>query len=224
LGKQQAKPTAPADRPGTLPTYPMKEKILAEAQRLFWKYGVRTITMDDIARRLAISKKTIYQHFTDKEDIVYQVVEHHLAYEQTEYCRLAEQGLNPIQEMLIACDMMREHTDRINPSLIIDVQRYFPKAWEIFLRHKEEYIIKDMMANLQRGVEQGLYWPGIDIETMARLRMEEIQAGFDDRLWPHQKDTYIIQEQLLHHFMRGILSKKGVAVYEELTTKQVSTI
>jgi TetR/AcrR family transcriptional regulator, cholesterol catabolism regulator len=201
----------------------MKEKILAEAQRLFWKYGVRTITMDDIARRLAISKKTIYQHFTDKEDIVYQVVEHHLTYEQTEYCRLAEQGLNPIQEMLMASDMMREHTDRVNPSLIIDVQRYFPKAWEAFLRHKEEYIIKDMMANLQRGVEQGLYRPDINVETMARLRMEEIQLGFDDRLWPHQKDAYVIQDQLLHHFIRGVLSEKGLAVYNELNVKQVST-
>lgn len=197
----------------------MKEKILAEAERLFWKYGVRTITMDDIARRLAISKKTIYQHFTDKEDIVHQVVEWHLEHERSEYCRLNEQELNPIHEMMLASDMMRKHVDNVNPSLFLDVQRYFPKAWEAFLRHKEGHIIKDIMANLQRGVEQGLYQADINIETMARLRVELIQLGFDDRVFPHLRDIYAVQDQLLHHFIRGILTPQGFAIYNDLKSK-----
>ena len=201
----------------------MKEKILAEAERLFWKYGVRTITMDDIARRLAISKKTIYQHFTDKEDIVHQVVEWHLEHERTEFCRLNEQELNPIEEMMLASDMMRKHVDKVNPSLFIDVQRYFPKAWEAFLTHKEGHILNDIRANLQRGVEQGLYRADIDAETMARLRIELVQLGFDERVFPNQPDVYVVQDQLLHHFIRGILSEEGVAVYKALKVKQLST-
>lgn len=197
----------------------MKEKILAEAERLFWKYGVRTITMDDIARRLAISKKTIYQHFTDKEDIVHQVVEWHIAHELNEYCLLNEQDLNPIEEIIAASDMMRQHADKVNPSLLIDIQRYFPKAWEAFLRHKEEHIIKDIMANLQRGVEQGLYRADIDVELMARLRVELFQLGFDDRVFPRQRDVYAVQDQLQHHFIRGLLTPQGFIVYNALNNK-----
>ncbi|MEZ0607957.1 TetR/AcrR family transcriptional regulator [Fibrella sp. WM1] len=197
----------------------MKEKILAEAERLFWKYGVRTITMDDIARRLAISKKTIYQHFTDKEDIVYQVVEWHMTHEQNDYCRLKEKELNPIEEIVLASNMMRQHADKVNPSLLLDVQRYFPKAWEVFLKHKENHITKDLIDNLQRGVEQGLYRADFDIETMARLRIELIQLGFDERVFPHQRDVYTTQDQLLDHYIRGILSERGLSIYEALKTK-----
>ena len=197
----------------------MKEKILAEAMRLFWKYGVRTITMDDIARQLSISKKTIYQHFTDKEDIVYQVAEWHIHHEQNEYCRLSEQELNPIEEMLIASDMLRNQADKINPSLLIDVKRYFPKAWDVFLRHKENHIIHEIMLNLRRGIELGLYRADLDVETMARLKMELFQLGFDDRIFPNQSDVYVTQLLLLDHYVRGLLSEKGFAVYNKVKSK-----
>ena len=192
---------------------------MAEAERLFWKYGVRTITMDDIARRLAISKKTIYQHFTDKEDIVYQVVKWHIEHEMDEVCRLNVIAANPVEELLLMSEMMRRNGDSVNPSLIIDVQRYYPKAWGVFLEHKETRIIIDVMDNLRRGVEQGLYSRDIDLETMARLRVELVQLGFDDRIFPNQRDVYTVQEQLLHHFIRGILSEQGFVVYNEAKNK-----
>ena len=198
----------------------MKEKILTETERLFWKYGVRTITMDDIARRLAISKKTIYQYFTDKEDIVYQVVNYHIEHEMQECERLIDKSMNPIEEMLLISDMMKRNADMVNPSLLMDVQRYYPKAWEVFLQYKEGRIITDIKANLQRGVEQGLYQADTDLETMARLRVELIQLGFDDCVFPNNKDVMQTQDQLLHHFIRGILSEQGFTIYNTLKNKE----
>lgn len=200
----------------------MKEKILIEAERLFWKYGVRTITMDDIARRLAISKKTIYQYFTDKEDIVYQVVSYHIEHEMQECERLIDKSMNPIEEMLLISDMMKRNADMVNPSLLMDVQRYYPKAWEVFLQYKEGRIITDIKANLQRGVEQGLYQADTDLETMARLRVELIQLGFDDRVFPNNKDVMQTQDQLLHHFIRGMLSEQGFTIYNTLKTRSTT--
>ncbi|WP_375443451.1 TetR/AcrR family transcriptional regulator [uncultured Fibrella sp.] len=197
----------------------IKEKILSESEKLLWKYGVRTITMDDIARRLGISKKTIYQHFTDKEDIVYHVVSHHLTNEICEVDKILEIAENPVEEMILVSDMMRQHADAVNPSLLVDIQRYYPKAWAAFLEHKENRIIKDIMASLQRGVEQGLYRADIDLETMARLRVELIQLGFDDRVFPHAKDIMALQDQLLHHFVRGILTDAGFVAYNQSIDK-----
>lgn len=197
----------------------MKEKILIEVERLFWKYGVRTITMDDIARRLAISKKTIYQYFTDKEDIVYQVVSYHMAHEMQECERLIDKLMNPIEEMLLISDMMKRNADMVNPSLLMDVQRYYPKAWDVFLQHKEGRIIIDIKDNLQRGVDQGFYLPDTDLETMARLRVELVQLGFDDRVFPNNKNVMQTQDSLLHHFIRGILTEQGFIIYNTLKNK-----
>ena len=199
---------------------PLKDKILTEAQRLFMRYGVRTITMDDMARRLAISKKTLYQYFTDKEDMVCQVVSLHLEQEMAECDRVLNLSMNPLEEMMMVLDMMRRHVDVTNPSLLMDIQRYYPKAWTVFLHHKEGRIIGDVKNNLQRGMEQGLYRPDLDPETMARLHIELIQLGFDDRAFPNNKDVMTTQDQLLHHFIRGILSEKGFAVYHELIPPQ----
>ena len=198
---------------------PIKEKILVESQKLLWKYGVRTITMDDIARRLGISKKTIYQHFVDKEDIVYQVISHHLGNEMCEVDKLMEVAANPVEEMLLVSEMMRRHADAVNPSLLVDVQRYYPKAWAVFLEHKENRILKDITDSLKRGVEQNFYRTDIDLETMARLRVELIQLGFDDRVFPHTKDMMALQDQLLHHFVRGILTDAGFVAYNHSVEK-----
>lgn len=198
---------------------PIKEKILVESQKLLWKYGVRTITMDDIARRLGISKKTIYQHFVDKEDIVYQVISHHLGNEMCEVDKLMKVAANPIEEMLLVSEMMRRHADAVNPSLLVDVQRYYPKAWAVFLEHKENRILKDITDSLKRGVEQKFYRTDIDLETMARLRVELIQLGFDDRVFPHTKDVMVLQDQLLHHFVRGILTDAGFVAYNHSVEK-----
>lgn len=198
---------------------PIKEKILVESQKLLWKYGVRTITMDDIARRLGISKKTIYQHFVDKEDIVYQVISHHLGNEMCEVDKLMKVAANPVEEMLLVSEMMRRHADAVNPSLLVDVQRYYPKAWAVFLEHKENRILKDITDSLKRGIEQKFYRTDIDLETMARLRVELIQLGFDDRVFPHTKDVMVLQDQLLHHFVRGILTDAGFVAYNHSVEK-----
>ncbi len=194
----------------------MKEKILLEAEKLFWKYGVRTITLDDITRRLGISKKTIYQHFPDKEEIVYQVVVRRMALDQTELDCLNERSENPVTQMFILTGAFKEHAGEMNPSVVMDVQRYYPKAWSVILEHKENYILAGIKDNLQRGVMQGYYRPDIDIDVMARLRTELVQIGFDDRIFPTDRLSMVsIQEQLQHHFVRGILTDKGFSVYQQ---------
>ena len=126
---------------------------------------------------------------------------------------------NPVEEMLLVSEMMRRHADAVNPSLLVDVQRYYPKAWAVFLEHKENRILKDITDSLKRGIEQKFYRTDIDLETMARLRVELIQLGFDDRVFPHTKDVMVLQDQLLHHFVRGILTDAGFVAYNHSVEK-----
>lgn len=194
----------------------MREKILAEAEKLLWKLGVKSVTMDDIARQVGISKKTIYQHFADKDNIVFEVTKSHLERDQQEMNCMVGASADPIQELLSMSDMMRRNMHEINPSMLLDIERHYPKAWGVFLDFKEKHILTSLLANLRTGVEQGLYRSDLDIEVMARMRIESVQLAFDDRVFPNARTSMLgIQEQLLHHFIRGILTEKGFALYNQ---------
>jgi len=193
---------------------------LSEAETLFSKYGIRSMTMDDIARQVGISKKTIYQHFTDKDEIVYQVVHYRIANDKHYAdCQLADVS-NPIEEMLMVSEMMRTQLANVNPSMLIDIQRLYPRAWALFVDYRDKFILEAIRRNLIRGIEQGLYRSDIDVDIFSRLRIELVQLGFDSQVFPITRTTLLdVQMQLLHHFIRGILSDKGFSSYNQFLTK-----
>ena len=158
----------------------MKERILLEAEQLFWKYGVRSVTMEDIARGLGISKKTIYQHFTDKEDILYQVVEQKMQSEITDIECAALKTDNPIEGLMMVLEMMKKDKDQASPNLLIDIKRYYPKAFKLFRQHMDQHLMTSVLENIQNGVVQGLYRNDINPTILARMRVEQIELAFNN--------------------------------------------
>lgn len=194
----------------------MKDKILEEAERLFWKYGVRSITMDDIARRLAISKKTIYQHFTDKEDILAQVMRCNMAKDQEVLSCVLIESQTPIHEILAILDEMRKNVDKMNPTLLMDIKRYFPNVWSLFQQFKEEHILKAMIDNIRRGINDGYFREDINPDILARMRVEQIEMAFEMSVFSTTSYNMMdVQQQLTHHFVRGLLTEKGFAIYNQ---------
>ena len=194
----------------------MKERILAEAEHLFWKYGVRSVTMEDIARKLGISKKTIYQHFSDKEQILYQVIQDKTARDQLEMeCRVIETE-NPVEEILSVLNILRKKADQVSPNLLIDIKRYYPQAFAIFRQYKEGQIMRSILENIQKGISQGIYRMDINPAILARLRVEQIELAFNNDIFPTDQYTmHDIQAELMHHFVRGMLTEKGFTIYNQ---------
>ncbi len=194
----------------------MKERILAEAERLFWKYGVRSVTMEDIARKLGISKKTIYQHFSDKEQILYQVIQDKTGRDQSEMDCMVIETDNPVEELLSVLKMMQKKADHVSPNLLIDIKRYYPQAFALFRQYKEEQIMRSILENIQKGISQGLYRSDIKPTILARLRVEQIELAFDNDIFPtDQYSMHDIQFELIHHFVRGMLTEKGFTIYNQ---------
>lgn len=194
----------------------MKERILSEAERLFWKYGVRSVTMEDIARQLGISKKTIYQHFTDKEQILYQVIQHKTGRNQSEMDCMVVETDNPVEEILGVLNMMRNHADQVSPNLMNDIKRYYPQAFALFRQYKEGHIMGSILENIQKGISQGLYRSDINPTILARLRVEQIELAFNHDLFPSdQYSMHDVQAELMHHFVRGMLTDKGFTIYNQ---------
>ena len=200
----------------------MRERILKTAVDLFWRYGVKSITMDDIAKELGISKKTIYQHFNDKDAIVKEVVEQELACEKIDIQRLEAEASDPIEEVLCMSDYIQASFGTISPVLLHDLKKYHPKAWNLFQKHKQEHIIQGIIDNLRRGIELGYYRHTINVDVLARMRVEQIEMAFDPAIFPPHKFGIIdVHMQLIHHFLRGILTDKGFTLYNTYVDKSV---
>ncbi|RYC68271.1 MULTISPECIES: TetR/AcrR family transcriptional regulator [Spirosoma] len=194
----------------------MKERILSEAERLFWRYGVRSVTMDDIARQLGISKKTIYQHFSDKEQILYQVIQDKISTDVTEMQCVVSETSNPIEEMLIVLEMMQKHQDQLSPNLVMDVKRHYPQAFTLFREHMDRHILKSLLENIQKGISLGLYRPDINPAILARMRVEQIELAFNNDFFPTSEYSMIdVQRELIHHFVRGMLTEQGFTIYNQ---------
>lgn len=204
----------------------IQERILSKAKDLYLLYGIRSITMDMIALQLGISKKTIYHFFADKHELV-DAVTLRLLEHNTERCELDRtRSDNAIHEVFLAMDMAQEMFATMNPSLLFDLEKYHPSAYEKYVSFKNSYLYKLIKNNLELGVAQGLYREDIDVEIITRIRIETMMLPFSPvfNATPKFKMTDV-QNQLIEHFLFGIASLKGydlILKYKEARNKKTS--
>ncbi len=171
--------------------------------------------MDDIARELAMSKKTIYQFFKDKNEIVCAATTEHLHREEQQLVQLEQESENVVEFLLKITFMIRKHVTRVNPCAIMELQKYFPEGWKIFSDYKKQVFLKTITKILIRGQQEGYFRADLDPEIIAILRVEQVQLCFDDRIFPRTHfDVSQVQLQVLRHFIEGIMTPKGRELLE----------
>lgn len=197
-----------------------RQRILEIAIAQFARFGVRTITMEDLARQAGVSKKTIYQEFEDKKDLVKAVFAAILEQDRKRLAFISEQGDGVIEHLVQTSKMMRERLTSINPLVILEVQKYFPEAWNLFETFKQETIQQDLIKVLERGKDLGYFRPEIDSRILARVRLTQVTSAFDPKNFA-EPDYNLVEEQMivLDHFLHGIFTEKGRQAY--LTQKDI---
>lgn len=194
----------------------IEERILVEAGELFFRHGIRTITMDDIANKLGMSKKTIYQYYKDKNLLVQSLTDRLLKEQKDQMDEIRKRTDDPILEILHHLDNFSDFISKINPNLFFDLQKYHPHAWYSFKLFKEECIIGTVEENLRRGIEAGLYRPELNVQILSRLRVEEVDWAFTNKIYDGNKFTIVeVQKALIDHFLHGIVSIKGFNLIEK---------
>lgn len=187
-----------------------KSKIINGAEELFFKYGIKSVTMEDIAKHLGISKKTIYQFYSDKNELVEIFMAERL--KENEYeCRLiAKNAANVIEIFFALMEHLGVMFSNMNPKLFYDLQKYHPTTWKLFKQFKEGFIELMVQDSLKRGMKEGFVRKDINTKIIARLRMEEVEMGFNPELFPPNKFKIIdVQLALLDHFLHGVCTLKG---------------
>lgn len=187
------------------------QKILEVANKQFMKYGIRSVSMDDIARELGMSKKTIYEKAGNKEDLVRQVMEYHIALDCQITEALQKKEVNAIDEMLMIAEFVIDELSELNPRLLYDLKKYYRHIWEMMETHRNTFIHDTMLRNLKNGIEQGLYRDNIRPELIAHFYLGIIHVFIEEDFLADEKytaaESYI--EAFKYHIY-GIASKKGI--------------
>lgn len=174
------------------------------------KYGIKSLTMDDIARHLGISKKTLYVSFANKKELVRKVVEYQIQNAQCEVDGACNKGENAIDDLMCIGQKVNERLADAHPSIMFDIQKYYPQAWKILKKHKEEFVFNKMLFNLNAGIEQGLYRDNLNPEVITKAFMIMTEAMMSNQLAvPGKFNFQELHRELMRYHIRGIANSKG---------------
>jgi len=186
------------------------DRIKQKAHDLVMQFGIRSVSMDDIAGALGMSKKTIYQFFSDKDQLVEAIIKDKIQYNQGTCLKDKAAAKDAIHEIFLAIEMMQEMFANMNPSIISDMEKFHPKSYAIFHEHKYNFLYKVFTENIARGIAEELYRPDINAEVLIKARLEIMMLPFNQQVYPKNKFRLIdVEIALTEHFLFGLSSPKG---------------
>lgn len=187
------------------------------------QYGVRTVTMDDISRDLGISKKTIYQYFKDKKDLINTITEMYLDIERDRFNACLSEDHDSIYSLILLSQCMRESMRDMKLNLLNELQKFYPEAWNMFQSFKSETMLCSITSVIIKGQKEGYFRKELDPELMAKMRIEQVQSVFiNPTLFPRDKYTLTdVQIQLFDHFVHGLFTLEGHQLFNQYTTEKL---
>ena len=189
---------------------PTKERIVKGAEELFFKYGIKSITMDDIAKHLVMSKKTIYTYFKDKNEVVETLLKTSLQKDEKEMDEIAKTAKNVVEEVFAQMKHISHMFGKVNQNIFYDLQKYHPNAWKEFMKFKVNCMEKMVEGAINRGKKEGLVREDVNPKILAILRIEQIEMGMNPAIFPPDKFKLVdVQLAMLDHFLHGICTIKG---------------
>jgi AcrR family transcriptional regulator len=199
-----------------MPTMETKDRILTRASALFLRNGIKSVSMDDIAADLGMSKKTLYKTFASKDEIVLAVMTTHLCQAQSECTRVASIAANAVEEMLNLSAWADKEFSNVHPSIFYDLKKYHPEAWVLFAKHKSAFILDQISNNLRRGIAEGLFRADLDVDVLARLNLVQIELAFDPETYPPSKFSPLrVNKVFDEHFLLGVATLKGHRLFNK---------
>jgi AcrR family transcriptional regulator len=172
--------------------------------------------MDDVARELGISKRTLYQYITDKEDLVGMFIENEISRRQEEICKCFRVGFNAIEELFEISMFMNKIMRAQNTATEYDLKKYYPSQYEKTIKARREGIYNYILVNLKKGIKEGLYRKELNKEIIAKLYLWRSENAHLDELFTVEEFTSkkLFVELLTYH-VRGIATEKGILVLDE---------
>lgn len=199
-----------------------KLEIMERASAVFMKYGLKSVTMDDLARELGISKKTIYKYFQDKTDMINSIIRLKLDMDKALCINCQQNSENAIDDLIHVSRQVIENIGNINPAVFYDLKRYYPEAWQIMQDHKWGFVLNMTRENIDRGIKEGIYRENLDTEVVARLYVGITDIILNGEIfpWPEFKFESVFRE-FIRFQIRGMANEKGVTYLQKRFKNEV---
>lgn len=201
------------------------KQILEQVRKLYRRYGIKSVTMDYVARQLCISKKTLYEHFRDKEDLVRSILflEHEI--HAGIHDEIAAQNQNAVEEILAVYKLIHKRFLDYNPSMEYDIRKYYPDLYKDIKEIRRKYMYESFLRNMNKGKKEGLYRRELNANIIARLHVFRIENLYDNDLFSIEEITsfQVFQELFVYH-LHGILSTSGLAFFRKNYNKMKETL
>lgn len=183
---------------------------------VFMQYGIKSVNMDDIAKHLNMSKKTLYLYVKHKEDLVRKSVMGHCVMEDQQVRAICQKGLNAIDEQLEIMHWVMDMLRNVHPSIMFDLEKYHPEVYGDMQQHREKAVYECMILNMKKGQSEGLYRKNFNAEAITKFYIARMLMIFDQKIFPSsQWNASELYMELFHYHIRGLASTKGLEVLKE---------
>lgn len=189
---------------------------MEKATEVFMRYGVKSVTMDDLAKSLGVSKKTIYKYYSDKNDLVKHIVKAKTQLDKT-VCESSKlQAVNAIDELILISKSVSDMFGQLHTSVFFDLKKYHREAWDIMEAHKNDYVRHQIIDNIQRGISEGLYRKNLDSNIISTVYLTTMDAIFDGLSFNQSNiNLSTILIEVIRFQIRGMANDRGLSYLKE---------
>lgn len=203
----------------------MKSEILKRSGEIFLKFGFKSTTMDDIANKMAISKKTIYKYFKNKEQLVKESVSFFHNTIHNEVISVCSRGYNAIEENFEIKKMFKDLLQNSSESPMFQLQKYYPETYKNVMKNEFTMFRDCISQNIEKGISEKLYRENLDVNLITKLYFTLVFGIHDANLFPLENKTLNqLEIDALEYHTRAIATKKGIKMLEEQLEKNKSQL
>lgn len=203
----------------------LKQRILTTSESLFMRYGLKSVTMDDIARELGISKKTLYQFVDNKSDLIEQIFKQKIELEKELMQQIREQSTDAVDEIVKIARYVIQQLKELSPTTMYDLQKYYRNTWRLMESLHQKHIYVIIKENLIRGMKQDLYRQNMNPDVVAKLYVAKTSFVADEDLFPIRDYNLedLFREFIIYH-IHGIASPNGLQLLKKHLTTELGEI
>ncbi len=195
---------------------PRYTTILRKTRDNFMRSGIRRISMDDVSRDLRISKKTLYLFFLNKHDLVSKVLDFEFDEVRNFMQRMKRPEMNAIDELLEMSQAMAEYMGKYNAEVTSDLQKYYPDLFKRSQEIQRNYALDFMVANMKKGITQGIYREDLNIDLVAKLYIQKLEDLHDPSYFNAEQIPFkTVFNVMFENHIRGISNARGIKYFEK---------
>lgn len=186
------------------------DRIVQAAYHLFIKFGIRSITMDDVARELSVSKKTLYRCFKDKDELVSFTIARHIAHMNNSIEQIQQREEDPILQIVNIADFVVHFKKEMNPAVLYDLRKYHPETYVLLTEHRDNTAYLNIKQNIESGISKGYFRADLDVEVITRIWVFMVFALFENEIFSGSEISFErAYREMVGYHLHGITTEAG---------------